>query len=134
MPPTLVAEETIKVGEPVVVEGPAPDSRFAAIFEDDGTTGYFYALDTSRTDQPIVDARQIYNVAQVTDRNTPSVVQILWSADGLRAALVINDCPHAVIDFHARRSYCRTGFPPPPEGWSAQGVAWEDAALESFQD
>ncbi len=133
MPSAVVAEVSITVGVPVVVEAPAPSTHYGAVFEDDGDTGYFYGLDFTLEDQPVVDARHIYNVAQVTDRATPSVVQIVWSADGLKTALIVNRFPHAVIDFAARRSYCRTEFPPPNEAWSANGVAWDDAALDLFR-
>lgn len=133
MPAELVAEETVTVGRPAVVEGAAPNTHYGAVFEDDGTTGYFYGLDFSRREQPIVDARQIYNVGQVTDRGIPSVVRIAFSADGLKAVLLINRYPHAVIDFAARRSYCRTGFPPPSDEWSDRGAEWDDAAVELFR-
>lgn len=133
MPAELVAERTITVGEPATVEGPAPNSRYGAVFEDDGATGYFYALDFSREEQPTVDARHIYNATQVTDRATPSKVQIAWSSDGLKAALIINGYPHAVVDFDARRSYCRTGFPPVSPDWSTHDAAWHDSAIELFR-
>ena len=80
-----------------------------------------------------MDARHVYNVAQVSDRCIPSVVQIAWSADGLKAALFINKYPRAVIDFAARRSYCRTGFPPPSAQWSAQDAAWDDKVMDLFR-
>ncbi|HET6329127.1 MAG TPA: DUF2251 domain-containing protein [Planctomycetaceae bacterium] len=130
MSANLVAEETITVGQPVVVEGPAPNTSYGAVFEDDGKAGYFYGLDFSQQEQPILDARHIYNVEQVTDRSKPSVVQIAWSADGLKAGLFINTYPHAVIDFAARRSYCRTGFPRPIGNWSEHNAAWDDRAVE----
>jgi hypothetical protein len=133
MPAELVAEETITIGQPVVIEGPAPNTQYGAVFEDDGTTGYLYGMDFSQQEQPIVDARQIYNVEQVTDRAIPSVVQIAWSADGLKAALIINKYTHAVIDFAAKRAYCRTGFPPPRTKWSAHDAAWDDKAAELFR-
>ena len=41
MPVKLVAEQEIKVGEATVVEGPSSTTTFAAVFEDDGETGYF---------------------------------------------------------------------------------------------
>lgn len=132
MPAELVAEETIKVGQPVIVEGPAPNTSYGAVFEDDGETGYFYGLDLLQTEQPIVDARHIYNVDDVTDRDIPTVVQIAWSQDSLKVALIINKYPHAVIDFAARRSYCRTGFPPPQDEWAEQDVAWDDKAVDLF--
>ena len=134
MPANLVAEEEIVVGRKVVIEGPSSTSPFVAVFEDDGETGYFYALDTSREENPIVDALHIYDVESVTDRDLPSTAQIIWSFDGLKAALLINDYPHAIFDFEARRGCCRDGFPPPASdaGWSPSGHDWDDAALEPF--
>lgn len=133
MPAAIVAEQTITVGQPVVIEGMASNSTFGAVFEDDGTTGYFYGLDMTKTEQPIVDARHIYDVEDVTDRSIPSVIQIAWSLDGLKTVLIINKYPHAVIDFVGRRAYCRTSFPPPDSTWSAHDVAWDDQALELFR-
>jgi len=128
----LVAEQTIKVGKPMVIEGPSPSAKYGIVFEDDGETGYLYALDFARTDNPIVDALHIYDVAQVEDRDRPSCVQLAWSRDGLKALLSINGYPHGVFDFAARRGYCRTGFPPPAGAWSAQGHEWDDNALRLF--
>src|SRR5262249_35901123 len=108
-------------------------THHGAVFEDDGRTGYFYGLDLSREGQPIVDARHIYNVEQVTDRAAPSVIQIAFSADGLKVALIINQYPHAVIDFAGKGAYCRTGFPPPSDKWSEYDAAWDDTAVELFR-
>ena len=73
----IVAEATITVGQPVVVEGPSRNGNFGVVFEDDGDTGYFYSLDFSCDDNPIVDAMHIYNAAQVADRhlNFPSAMR-----------------------------------------------------------
>jgi hypothetical protein len=133
MPANLVAEETIAVGQPVVVEGPSPSAQFGVVFEDDGNTGYLYGLDFTRQGNPIVDALHVYNVGQVADWEKPSVVQLVWSQDGLKAALLINRYPHAVFDFAAKRGYCRTGFPPPVSDWSRHDHAWDDRALELFR-
>ena len=130
----LAAEQTITVGNKVVVEGPSPSQQVGVVFEDDGETGYLYGLDFAKQDNPIVDALQIYNVNHVTDRHKPSQVQLVWSSDGLKAALMINQHPHAIFDFEAKRGYCRTGFPPPMHtGFSTEGHAWDDEALELFQ-
>jgi hypothetical protein len=126
----LVAEARITVGQPHVVEGPAPNTHYGAMFEDEGETGYFYALDRSATDQPIVDARHIYNADRASDRTLPLLVQIAWSSDGYKVALVIDESPHAMIDFAARRSYCRTGDPPPKAAWSDHDASWDEAAVE----
>ena len=130
----LVAEQEIQVGKPTVVEGPSPTPPFVVVFEDDGDAGYLYALDMSRSDNPIVDALHIYNVAAVSDKHLPSRVELVWSQDDRKAALLINRYPHAIFDFVARRGYCRTGFPPPADdGWTQHGHEWDDQAEELFR-
>ncbi|NIA56371.1 DUF2251 domain-containing protein [Massilia sp. TW-1] len=128
----VTAEEEILVGRKVVVEGPAPDSPFTVLFEDDGTSGYFYAWDVEAERNSIQDAVHIYNVNDVTDRDRPAVVKIGLSQDGQKTVLLINGYPHAVFDFSARRGYCRTGFPPPPSNgvWSVAGHQWDDSVIE----
>lgn len=121
------------MGTPVAVEAPSPSTQYGVVFEDDGATGYFYGLDFHREGNPIADALHIYNVDAVTDKQLPTVVQILWSTDGLKAALFINEYPHAVFDFDARRGYCRTGFPPPDQHWTDFPHDWDDNALELFR-
>jgi hypothetical protein len=134
MPSTLEAEETIQVGHETLVSCNSPVTNFGVFFEDDGETGYFYGLDTllNEGDQ-ILDALHIYNVRSVVDKEKPSLVQIVWSEDGLKAALYINDYPHAVFDFAARRGYCRTNFPSPNEKWTNFDKEWSDAAIDSFR-
>lgn len=112
----------------------APFGTFSAVFEDDGETGYFYAVERVGETPRLLDAVHIYNVRCVTDGDLESELEIRWSADGAHAALFINDVAHAVFDYAARRGCCRTGFPPPPEtGWSPQGHAWRDDALAPFR-
>lgn len=129
----LVAEETITVGQPAVVQGPSPSTSYGVVFEDDGSTGYLYGIDFSRRDSPIVDALHIYDVEQVVDRAKPSVVQLVWSQDGLKAALLINRHLHAVFDFEGKRGYCRTGFPPANSEWTQLDHSWDDRAVELFK-
>ncbi len=111
----------------------SPGGKFSAFFEDDGDTGYFYAWDLTRTDHRILDAVQIYNVANVVDKARPSSLEIVWSEDGLHCALLINGYPHAAFDFEAQRGFCRTNFPNFPdqtEGcWSQSDHTWSDSAV-----
>lgn len=134
MPIQITAEQEFLVGQPTVFEGLAPEGPYAAVFEDDEATGYFYALDTSNDGQPIQDALQIYNVENVTDREKPSVAKIGWSQDSKKVALLINGHPHAIFDFSSKQGFCRTGFPSPsPNGpWGSQGHAWRESAIELF--
>jgi hypothetical protein len=81
------------VGRKDLFKGDSPGGRFSAFFEDHGDTGYFYALDLERADDQILDAVQVYNVANVVDADPPSELSIIWSADGLKCALLINGYP-----------------------------------------
>ena len=111
----------------------APVGSHSVVFEDDGDTGYFYAVERRGGDMQILDAVQIYAVRNVVDREIPSELEVVWTDGGQHAALLLNSYPHAVFDFQARQGYCRTGFPPPPQtGWSRQGHAWDDDALKPF--
>ena len=134
MPIQVTAQEEISVGISSVVEGPAPEGQYVAIFEDDGDTGYFYALDPTAEGNPIQNAVHIYNVENVTDRAKPSVVKIGWSIDSKKAVLLINGHPHAIFDFEAKRAFCRTGFPPPPSTgqWACGSHEWHEDALQLF--
>ena len=86
-------EQTFKPGDRTSFGSDSVTQPYSAFFEDDGETGYFYALDLTRPDNMIVDAVQIYNVANVSDRERASSISILWSADGMKCALLINDYP-----------------------------------------
>jgi hypothetical protein len=134
MPIQITAEREFLVGQETAVEGQAPEGAYAVVFEDDETSGYFYALDTSHENQPIQDALHIYDVQNVSDRAKPSIVKIGWSLDSQKAVLLINGHPHAIFDFSSRQGYCRSGFPPPAPGglWGSEGHEWQEAAIELF--
>jgi hypothetical protein len=111
----------------------SPTGRFSVFFEDDGDTGYFYARDQQRDpENSIVDAVHIYNVANVKDGHQPSKLSIVWSVDGSKCALLINNYPHAVFDFTARRGYCRTNFPNSPDSdvWIRSDHNWSEEAID----
>ena len=110
----------------------SPNGQHNAFFEDDAVTGYFYAVDLGRPEQTILDAVHIYNVTNVTDRNRPSALSIVWSGDSLKCALLINGYPHAVFDFSAKRGFCRTNYPNFPmedtDRWLSSDHSWSDEA------
>ena len=127
---TIGGEATFRSGTETLVESDSPTTSFATFFEDDGDTGYFYGLD-KRLEQPILDALQIYNVSSVVDRHLLSNVTIMWSEDGLKSALLINNYVHAVFDFESTRGYCRNGLPL-DNHWSREGHNWSDDAVNLF--
>lgn len=130
----LAAEEkSYVVGKPTQVFGKSPKNSLGVVFEDDGETGYLYAFDTASGEMAILDSMHIFNVDQVSDGKKPSNLSLVWSADGLKAALLINKYPHAVFDFESKRGYCRTGFPPADRNWTKFDHTWVDASIDLFK-
>jgi len=126
MPLNVVARKTLRVGQPMVVDADSPGGRYAAVFEDDGGTGCFYAIDTDVEDaNPVQDALLVYVAADVTDAELASTLEIGWSDDGRKALLLINDQPHAAFDFERRQGWCTSGLPA-----SAVNPAWSKAPRE----
>ncbi len=95
----VTIQAQLVVGEEQVIKSLAPEGMLAAVFEDDGRTGYFYALDESVEGNPIMDAVHIYNAEDVSDGHIPSDVKIGWSEDSQKCVLLINGYPHGAFDF-----------------------------------
>ena len=102
------ADAEFRPGQKLTLAAGSASAPYGAVFEDDGETGYFYALDTSDLGQRILDALHVYNVADLPDRHDVSTAQVVWSSDGLRVILRINGDPHAGFDFATMRGYCHT--------------------------
>jgi hypothetical protein len=125
----IVAKEALRVGRPLVVDADSPAGRYATVFEDDGRTGGFYAVDTDVEDgNPVQDALLVYEVADVAGADVPSTLEIGWAEDGLKALLLIDGVPQAAFDFAQRQGWCRLALPEAavnpawskaPRGWSA---------------
>lgn len=126
----VTAKKMLSVGRETVVESVSPEKPYAAVFEDDGQTGYFYALEPTDSENPIADALHIYNVDDVTDRDEPSEVMIAWSDDSETVILLINDCPHAVFDFAEKCGLCRNTFPLPEPDSPWRRCEWDESSVE----
>ena len=113
----LSLEETFIVGEDTFFDSISHANSFGVTFEDDLTTGYFYAVNT-KPELNILNGLHIYDVENVIDRRKPSKIQIAWSDDGLIAFLLINNYCHAIFDFENKVGYCRNGFPENNSGWT----------------
>jgi hypothetical protein len=112
----LGTEEKITVGTPdTIVDSTAVGGERSVIFEDDGTTGYFYAVRPG-AELEILDALHVYDVANVTDRHIPVKVQIVWDETWMAAVLLINGYGHALYDFQRAAGFCRSAFPPATNG------------------
>ena len=129
MPLKIAARESLRVGQPLVVDADSPAGRYATVFEDDGATGCFYAVDTDVEEgNPVQDALLVYVAADVVDAEQDSTLEIGWSDDGLKAMLLINDAPHAAFDFAKRQGWCLSGLPEAAvsKTWSQASRAWSE--------
>ncbi|HYP32263.1 MAG TPA: DUF2251 domain-containing protein [Burkholderiaceae bacterium] len=125
----IAARQPLHVGRPLVVDADSPGGRYAVVFEDDGEKGCFYAVDTDVEDgNPVQDALLVYVVADVTDADLASTLEIGWSDDGLKALLLINDQPHAAFDFERRQGWCLSGLPEAAvdKAWSKSPRRWSE--------
>ncbi len=129
--------DRLLVGEGSIHDCISPgDPRFGVVFEDDGDTGYLYAMwNTPKGDLGgILDALHIYDVDKVIDRDVEGTIDIAWSDDGTCAFLFISNTLHAFIDFHGKIAMCRTGFPPASVGGDfAATHEWDNAHLARFE-
>jgi hypothetical protein len=112
----IYEEQTFTVGQDTFIDSTVENDN-AVVFEDNEETGYFYAIDR-KNNLEILDALHIYNVADIVDKDKPSILKILWTEDLNKAFLSINNYYHAVFDFQNKAGYCRTAFPSASNSWA----------------
>ena len=106
-----------QIGAKFVLQLDAPSKRVSVVFEDDGDTGYFYALTPSASGQlELLDALHVYN-AEESLRGTDVLLELVWSKNGVRAGLRVNATLWALFDFEAHMGWSRSNFPPPAGRW-----------------
>ncbi len=109
-------------GEDLFIESVSPENSFGVVFEDDGDAAYFYAVerDLEGTGLQVLDALHIHEGAGEPQADPPqaSKLQIVWSRDWLKCALVIDGRCHALFDFEAHGGYNINEFPPPNGIWT----------------
>ena len=118
-----------RIGDKFILQLDAPSRLLTVVFEDDGDTGYFYALaPTPSGELELLDALHVYN-AEADLRGTDIRLELAWSADGARAGLRVNAALWALFDFEAERGWSRSNFPPPAGKWRMDEArpAWDEA-------
>ncbi len=121
-------------GEDLFVESFSPESPYGVVFEDDGQTAYFYAVEKDKEGESlrVLDALHIRETGgeeeadegsggELMERQAapkPSRLQIVWSRDWMKSALVIDGLCHALFDFLAHGGHNINEFPPPNEFWT----------------
>jgi hypothetical protein len=177
----LMQEQQWIPGEDLFVESFSPENSYGVVFEDDGQTAYFYAVEKDKEGAGlrVLDALHIQETGdepeededmddepgegladedvadgddeggntaddsgddgntaddadseeeQEVDGNVadgqppggvkPNRLQIVWSNDWMKSALVIDGFCHALFDFEAHGGYNINEFPPPNEFWT----------------
>lgn len=140
----LMQEKPMVRGSVLFVESFAQENKHGVIFEDDGETGYFYAVEQYPEGKgySILDALHIYEVgdgwegageaAGAGDEGLVSKLLIVWSRDWEKCALVIDGFCHAVYDFQARGGYNINEFPPPNAIWTRGERKLTDELIRSL--
>jgi hypothetical protein len=95
----LMAAERFVVGQPFLVTSKSPSRSLGAVFEDDGETGWFYAL--RLPEHTILQSAHVYNAASVVDRHREFDFRIQWSEDGFQSTLLINGLARSILDLSA---------------------------------
>lgn len=130
----LLKEQSFVAGELTFVESSSSENNYAVAFEDDTETGYFYAIEIDKKtgEQQILDAVHIYEAAYIERAKRAGVINIIWSTDWLRCALLINNYCQAVFDFAHQGGYCRNEFPPPNDIWTKGNRKLTDEMVLNF--
>jgi hypothetical protein len=98
-------------GEDAFFATDSPVGSYSAVFEDDATVAYFYAVLRREPENQILDAIHIYNSEAVLDRDRESELEMEWSEDGQTVKLFLNGYSHAIFDFARRMGRHRANFP-----------------------
>jgi hypothetical protein len=114
----LMQEASWTAGEDLFLESFAPENAYGVVFEDDGETAFFYAVEKPGEELRILDALHIHETDDESEPLPPAKLKIIWSRDWLKAALVIDDHVHALFDFEAHGGYNINEFPPPNDFWT----------------
>ena len=116
----LLQKKVLDPGQKVFLDSYSPENSYGVAFEDDGESGYFYALEkTAQSNQPrILDALHIFESAERMDDNKPVELMIVWTTDWLKCALILDGSCHALFDFENQGGYNINEFPPPNSFWT----------------
>ena len=131
-------EQTFVPGEDNFIESFSPENNYGVVFEDDGETAYFYAVekDKDASGLRVLDALHIYEVAEFLaareaiegasaggppekqEGKKTSKLLVIWSRDWMKCALVIDGQCQAIFNFETQGGYNINEFPPPNDIWT----------------
>ncbi len=104
------------------------DRSYGAIFEDDGTHGYFYLC--SLNPKEIISHVEIYQTADLPVPIKEEHIQIYWAEHGQRAALCIRGWPLAVFDIPSRKGWLLPELPEEASSKDREAALLEALVIE----
>jgi hypothetical protein len=148
----LMQERAFVPGEDNFIESFTPENSYGVVFEDDGETGYFYAVEKDKDGAGlrVLDALHIYEVAEFLAARDAiegaaagappkepagkktSKLLIIWSRDWMKCALVIDGHCQAIFNFETHGGYNINEFPPPNDIWTKGDRKLTDELVRSF--
>jgi hypothetical protein len=122
----LMQEQKWSPGEDLFLESFSPENRYGVVFEDDGESAYFYAVEKDEQGEGlrVLDALHIHEEDDPEDEDDaeeddePADLKIIWSRDWQKCALVLDGFVHALFDFENQGGYNINEFPPPNDFWT----------------
>lgn len=112
------AKASIRPTDKVIIEATSPNNNRHCVFEDDGETGYFYALEKDASSYSMVNALLIYQYPNGNTDDRPFSLELKWSEQSHMCALVISDGLHGLFDWNNQVAYNGSGFPKGLNGWT----------------
>jgi hypothetical protein len=125
----LLSRIIVHAGTRSVLESFPEGSSFGSVFEDDRDTGYFYGLQAGGKESRILDALHIYDVGRDVEADQLVRIDIRWSEDHSRTALLVDGLVRAAFDFANCRAVCRSDFPP-ADGSFTSMHRWDDSVVD----
>ncbi|MDA1353132.1 MAG: DUF2251 domain-containing protein [bacterium] len=115
------------------IHSQSPVSPYAGVFESDDDGAVFCAVSLSSEQEPDVDdVIEIFTKNELDAINENSDIRIMWSKDGDKCALLINDNFYAMFDFLKKEGHTRNTTSTPESGWTRVAFKWTDAISEEF--
>ena len=116
-------------GQDLFIESFSPENKFGTVFEDDGDSAYFYAVEKDKEGAGlrVLDALHIFETDDAGGEGDdklrltagqPVRLLVVWSRDWEKCALVIGGLCHAIFDFKVHGGYSINEFPPPNDVWT----------------
>lgn len=115
------------------LHSPSPVSPYAGVFESDDDGAVFCAVSLSSDQDPEVDdVIEVFSKDEIGQISADSDIRIVWSKDGNKCGLIINDNFYAMFDFAKKEGHTRKPTSVPESGWTRVAFSWTDAIAEDF--